>query len=88
MTSEATDPQDPQPIGTSLADRSLRITTALSAEVVVLRERLAILEQVLAENGLIGAGALDGYVASDALAARFKQQRAGFLARVFGALRA
>ena len=43
-----------EPIGTTVADRSLQIATALSAEVVVLRERLEIVERLAAAHGLFG----------------------------------
>lgn len=77
-----------EPLGTTVADRSLRIATALSAEVIVLRERLAIIEQLAAERGLFSGADIDGYQLSPQAAADAKNKRLSFLERVFGALRA
>ncbi|KQM22220.1 hypothetical protein [Novosphingobium sp. Leaf2] len=75
-------------LGTTVADRSLRIATALSAEVIVLRERLAIIERLAAERGVFSGADIDGYQLSPEAAAEAKTKRLSFLERVFGALRA
>ena len=84
MTSDAA---FPEPVGSTLADRSLRVATALSAEVVVLRERLEIVERLAAEGGLFGPDEVDAYRPSPAIAAKLKAKRLSFLDRVFGAMR-
>ncbi|HEX7871802.1 MAG TPA: hypothetical protein VF475_02755 [Sphingobium sp.] len=75
-------------IGTTVADRSLRMVTALSAEVVVLRERLEIVERLAAERGLFGPEDVDAYHPAPDVAAGFKDKRKAFLTRVFSAMRA
>jgi len=75
-------------VGNTVADRSLRVSTALSAEVVVLRERLEIVERLAAERGLFGPEEVDAYRPSPEVAAVLKTRRGSFLERVFGALRA
>lgn len=76
------------PLGGSVADRSLQVATALSAEVVVLRERLEIFERLAVERGLLGANEIDHYHASPDVAAVLKTKRLSFLGRVFGGMRA
>lgn len=75
------------PIGSTVADQSLQIATALSAEVVVLRERLEIVERLTAAHGLFGPEEVDSYRPDDAVAAGFKAKRQAFLIRIFGAIR-
>ena len=75
-------------IGTTVADRSLRVATALSAEVAILRERLEIVERLAAERGVFGPEDVDAYRPSPEIAALFKARRKSFLERIFGAMRA
>lgn len=84
MTSGAT---TPEPVGTTVADRALRVATALSAEVVVLRERLEIVERLAAKQGVFGPGDVDAYTPSADEEAAAKTWRRRFLDRVFGAMR-
>ena len=74
-------------IGSSVAERSLQISTALSAEVVVLRERLEIVERLAAAHGLFGPEEVDSYSPDDAVAAGFMTRRRTFMERIFGAMR-
>ncbi len=76
-----------EPIGSTVADRGLQIATALSAEVVVLRERLEIIERLAAAYGLFGPAEVDSYQAEPPVAAGFLAKRRAFLERVFGAMR-
>lgn len=76
-----------EPIGTTVADRGLQIATALSAELVVLRERLEIVERLAAAHGLFGPAEVDAYVPDAAVAQGFAAKRRAFLERVFGAMR-
>jgi hypothetical protein len=77
-----------EPLDTTVADRSLRVATALSAEVVVLRERLEIIERLAVERGLFGPDDVDGYRPSAQTAEALKRKRLSFLERVFGGMRA
>lgn len=79
--------QHHEPIGTSVADRSLQIATALSAEVAVLRERLEIVERLAAAHGMFGPAEVDGYSPDAPVAAGFAAKRKAFLERIFGAMR-
>jgi hypothetical protein len=79
--------QDRQGVGSTVADTSLRMVTALSAEVVVLRERLEIVERLCAAHGLFGPEEVDAFCPDPALAEAFKARRKGFLERIFGAMR-
>lgn len=74
-------------IGSTVADTSLSIATALSAEVVVLRERLEIVERLCEAQGLFGPKDVDAFKADADVAAIFKQKRLAFIACVFGAMR-
>lgn len=79
--------QDRNGVGSTVADCSLRMVTALSAEVVVLRERLEIVERLAAAHGLFGPEDVDHYRPDPELAASLKAKRRTFLERVFGAMR-
>lgn len=76
-----------EPIGSTVADRGLQVATALSAEIVVLRERLEIVERLAAAHGMFGPEAVDCYQPDGAVAAGFLAKRRAFLERVFGAMR-
>lgn len=80
-------PKPPEPVGTTVADRALRVATALSAEVVVLRERLEIVEKLAAKQGVFGSGDVDAYAPTADEEAATKTWRRHFLDRVFGAMR-
>lgn len=73
-------------VGSTVADSSLRIVTALSAEVAVLRERLEIVEQLAAARGLFGPQDVDSFTPDASLAEAFKRKREAFIARVFGGM--
>ena len=75
------------PIGSSVADRSLRIATALSAEVAILRERLEIVERLAEERGLFGPQDVDAYRPPPDVDAQFKAKRRAFVQRIFAAMR-
>jgi hypothetical protein len=79
---------DRDPTGFTVAERSLQIATALSAEVVVLRERLEIVERLAAAHNLFGPEDVDSFRPDDAVATGFKARRRAFLERIFGAMRA
>lgn len=60
-------------------DRLLGMVFSLTAEVHVLRDRLAILESVLAERGVVDATQLDQAVPGGALEARLGAERAALV---------
>ncbi len=74
-------------IGSTVADRALAVATALSAEVVVLRDRLETIERLAARRGLFTTGEIDKFVPTPDEARDLKARRHGFIQRVFGALR-
>ena len=73
--------------GSSSADRAMRMTAALSAEVAALRERLAVLEMVGHRKGLIGREEIDRFRPSDEESRRLRGYRLSLINRVFRALR-
>lgn len=75
-------------LGPSVADRALRITTALAAEVAALRERLAVVERLAADRQLFTSADVDDYRPDEPTAANFRVERIGLIKRVFGALQA
>lgn len=75
-------------VGTTVADISLQMVTALSAEVAMLRERLEIVERLAILHGVFAADAVDGFQPDPELGASFKRKRKAFIQRVFGAMRA
>ena len=75
-------------LGSSSADRALRMVTVLSAEVAALRERLAVLEMVGERKGLIGREEIERFHPGDEEGRRLRDYRSGLIDRVFGALRA
>lgn len=79
---------DDEDIGDTVADRSLRIVTALSAEVVVLQARLEMLERVAAANGVLESTDPSGFGGDAAIAGVLKTKRQEFIERVFSAMRA
>jgi hypothetical protein len=84
MTQDATLPDR---LGSTVADQSLRIATALSAEAVVLRERLETIEMLAAEHGLFGPDEIEAYRPSPQAAEGMKARRLSFIERVFGSMR-
>ena len=78
----------PEPLGTTVADRSLSIAMALSGEVIVLQERLEIIERLAAQHGLFDPRHIDAYRLSPQTAAASKARRLSFVERVFGGMRA
>lgn len=75
------------PIVDGVAEQSLKIVTALSAEVAVLRERLAIFEQVAVDRALIEDGEIDRFEPEPLVAERFKASRIAMINRVFAAMK-
>jgi hypothetical protein len=59
--------------------------TELLSELWILRDRVLVLEHLLAEAGILKPGQLDGYVPQDKLAGKLDAERDQFVARVVGA---
>lgn len=75
------------PITDTVAEQSLRIVTALSAEVAVLRERLDVFEKVAVDRALIEEGDLDRFRPDQETSLRFKTDRLAMIKRVFAAMK-
>ncbi|MEZ5515440.1 MAG: hypothetical protein R3F58_16380 [Steroidobacteraceae bacterium] len=70
-----------------LADATVRMVVELAAQVWIDRERLLVLETLLAEQGVVTRAAVESFKPSPAQAAEFKAQRDRFVDDVFKALR-
>ena len=64
-------------------DNMMDALVELSAEVWTTRDRLAVLEAVLADKGIDAAALVEAHVPSDALKAERKTMREAFIAQVF-----
>jgi hypothetical protein len=62
-----------------------RMVTELTSEVWVLRDRLMVLEHLLASQGVVAQGQLDEFVPDDELTANLQAEREALVARVIGA---
>jgi hypothetical protein len=63
----------------------MRMVTALTAEVAVLRERLEIMERIAAARGLLSPEDIDAFAPDGAVDEIFKAKRLSLMKRVFGA---
>ena len=79
--------QDRPELGESVAERTLQMVVALTAEVAVLRERLELVELLGAENGTLAPGAVDAFRPDVATADRLKRARIALIDSVFRHLR-
>ena len=66
-----------------VTDNIMDALVELAAEVWTTRDRLIVLEQVLATQGIDAAALVEAYVPSDAVKAERKRQREAFIAQVF-----
>lgn len=66
-------------------DNLIAVTLELGAELWVQRERLRIVEKLLAEKGVVTAELIEQYQPSDAELARAREERDAFVNRVYGA---
>jgi hypothetical protein len=62
-----------------------RMTMALLAELWIVRDRMAVLEQLLVERGGLSEGAIDDYVPAAAFSAKLEQLRDRMAGAVVGA---
>jgi hypothetical protein len=67
-------------------DRLVGMIFSLTAEVHVLRDRLALLEEALRERGVVDTSLLDTAVPEGALEARIARERAALVQHVFEGL--
>lgn len=79
--------QDRPDLGDSIAERTLQMVVALTAEVAVLRERLELVELIGAENGTLAPGAVDAFRPDAATAHRLKRSRLALIDSIFRHLR-
>lgn len=79
--------QDRPELGESVAERTLQMVAALTAEVAVLRERLELVELIGAETGTLAPGAVDAFRPDAATAQRLKRTRLALIDSVFRHLR-
>lgn len=75
-------PQEP------VAERLVKIVTALATEVAVLRERLDTLEKLAEKNGLVTAAEIEDFAPDPAMEQARQQWRQAYLERIFADLRA
>lgn len=67
------------------ADDLLRINSELLAELWILRDRVTVLEHMLAEKGVVDRKAIDAFQPSGALAEELQRERSALVQRVMGA---
>ncbi len=78
---------DPVYLDDPVLDATVRMVVELAAQVWVERERRLVLETLLAERGLLAAGAIEQFKPDAAQAAALKAERARFIEDVFKELR-
>ena len=66
-------------------DNLIAVTLELGAELWVQRERMRVIEALLAEKGVVTAELIEKYQPSEAEAARSRAEREAFVSRVYGA---
>jgi hypothetical protein len=66
-------------------DHLIAVTLELGAELWVQRERMRIVERLLAEKGVVTAAMIEEYRASDAEQAAIRSERDSFVSRIYGA---
>lgn len=92
MTDPAREPQAPPAPAPEPAffdnpaiDNLIAVTLELGAELWLQRERMRILEKLLADKGLVAADLIEQYQPDDAELARNRAERDAFVNRIFGA---
>jgi hypothetical protein len=71
-----------------IAERLVRMVTALVTELAVLRERVDTLEKLATDKGVLEPAAVDAFQPDAEVEAARRQWREQYLARVFGDLQA
>lgn len=87
MNTAAQQGSDPQPsyLGDRTTDDLARMVTELTSEVWILRDRMIVLEHLLADLGHIESGLPDRYQPDAELSARLTTEREELVERVLGA---
>lgn len=67
-------------------DNLIAVTLELGAEVWVQRERMRVVEALLAEKGVVTAELIDQYVPSAEMQAKASAEREAFVRRIYGPL--
>jgi hypothetical protein len=65
-------------------DQLARQNTQLMTELWIVKDRLAVLENLLAEKGILAADEVDGAVPDEALGAKLDRERERFIQRIVG----
>jgi hypothetical protein len=63
----------------------MRVNSELLAELWILRDRLTVLEHLLAAKGVVERKAIDDFVPTGALATELEKERGAIVRRVMGA---
>ena len=84
MTRTTERPADPH-LSSQEADAFGRTQAELLSELWILRDRVLVLEHILAEAGILKDGQIDNYAPDEALTARLDKDRDALVARVIGA---
>ncbi len=79
-------PNEPIYFDDEVIDHLLGIVLELGAELWVVKDRLAFLEELLDRHGVITADTLEVERPSEALQAQLKAQRQAFIQRIYGRL--
>ena len=66
-------------------DNLIAVTLELGAELWVQRERMRVVESLLAQKGMVTPELIEPYQPSEAEAAKSRAEREAFVARVYGA---
>ncbi|MCU0759398.1 MAG: hypothetical protein MUF07_09445 [Steroidobacteraceae bacterium] len=66
-------------------DNLIAVTLELGAELWVQRERMRVVESLLATQGVVTPEMIEQYLPSDAEAAKSRAERDAFVSRVYGA---
>jgi hypothetical protein len=66
-------------------DNLIAVTLELGAELWVQRERMRVIESLLAQHGVVTSEMIEQYRASDEQAAQARAERDAFVNRVYGA---
>ncbi len=79
-------PNEPIYFENEVIDHLIGIVLELGAELWVVKDRLAFLEELLEQQGAITSGTLDHERPSETLRATLKEQRQAFIQRLYGRL--
>ena len=90
MTNQTAAPTPPQPppepafFDNAAIDNLIAVTLELGAELWVVRDRLRVMEKLLAERGVLTPEMLEQYQPAEAELAAAREERDAFVQRVYG----